>query len=154
GVPTITKQPAGTNINLTQTAAFCVTATGAGTLTYQWRVNGVNILGATNSCIFVSNVQAKDAGAYDCLVANGVAVVTSDQAVLVVLDFPPGPFPADDFDNRVELFGATGDLEVDNRGATKQPGEPNPAGKPGGSSVWYKWTATDTGIATFRTTGS
>lgn len=30
-------------------------------------------------------------------------------------------------------------------GATKQPGEPNHAGDPGGASVWFEWTAPETG---------
>jgi hypothetical protein len=32
-----------------------------------------------------------------------------------------------------------------NYGATKQPGEPNHAGDPGGASVWFEWTAPQTG---------
>jgi hypothetical protein len=35
-----------------------------------------------------------------------------------------------------------------NWGATKEAGEPNHGGDPGGASVWYSWTAPDTGVAT------
>lgn len=38
--------------------------------------------------------------------------------------------------------------------ATKEPGEPNHAGNAGGASVWFRWTATLTGTATFSTEGS
>lgn len=34
-----------------------------------------------------------------------------------------------------------------NWGATKQAGEPNHAGDPGGASVWYSWTAPESGFA-------
>src|SRR6201999_1553108 len=34
-----------------------------------------------------------------------------------------------------------------NWGATKQAGEPDHAGDPGGASVWYSWTPTESGEA-------
>ncbi len=41
-----------------------------------------------------------------------------------------------------------------NVGATKEVGEPNHAGNSGGSSVWYKWTASSNTIAVISTEGS
>ena len=41
-----------------------------------------------------------------------------------------------------------------NVGATKEPGEPDHAGNPGGASVWYKWVAPNTSTYTFNTIGS
>src|SRR2546425_3226634 len=38
--------------------------------------------------------------------------------------------------------------------ASKEAGEPDHAGNPGGHSVWYGWTATNATPATFETTGS
>jgi hypothetical protein len=65
----------------------------------------------------------------------------------------------DDFDAATDLGDSpnTGaSSEWGNLGATKQPGEPNHDGDPGGSSVWYAWTAPASGtvkvdacIATF-----
>jgi hypothetical protein len=49
------------------------------------------------------------------------------------------------------MSGLTGGA---NRFATREPGEPDHADKPGGKSVWYTWTAPVTGIATFVTRGS
>ena len=37
-----------------------------------------------------------------------------------------------------------------NVGATKEPGEPDHAGDPGGASVWYTWTAPADGVADVR----
>jgi PKD repeat protein len=38
--------------------------------------------------------------------------------------------------------------------ATKEPGEPEIAGNPGGKSVWWQWQAPRTGLVTIETTGS
>ena len=56
------------------------------------------------------------------------------------------PPPNDNFVNAILLTGEKSDpsgvLSSTNIfGATKEPGEPNHAGKPGGKSVWYKWIA-------------
>ena len=42
-------QPASVTVGLGQTATFSVTASGSGTLTYQWYKNGAAIIGATSS---------------------------------------------------------------------------------------------------------
>jgi Ca2+-binding RTX toxin-like protein len=47
-----------------------------------------------------------------------------------------------------ELTGTTTSTNI---GATKQPGEPNHAGDPGGHSVWFRWTAQVTGNESFTT---
>ncbi|HEX4304565.1 MAG TPA: hypothetical protein VHZ54_00875 [Solirubrobacterales bacterium] len=60
-------------------------------------------------------------------------------------------FPAnDDFEDAVDLgdWTSVGSAsETGNLGATKQPGEPDHDGDPGGSSVWFTWTAPATGEA-------
>src|SRR5581483_8524117 len=52
------------------------------------------------------------------------------------------------------LDGASGQVSLTNIGATKQPGEPDHAGNPGGKSVWFRWTAPASGTATITTGGS
>jgi len=52
----------------------------------------------------------------------------------------------DNFANATIVTGKPGDSPPpsffgDNINATKEPGEPNHAGNPGGRSVWWKWTA-------------
>jgi hypothetical protein len=73
----------------------------------------------------------------------------------VQLHLRQGTAPAnDDFANATTLTGDTTWASGSNAGATAEPGEPQHAGKPGGASVWYRWTATDDGPATVTTTGS
>jgi hypothetical protein len=57
-----------------------------------------------------------------------------------------GPPANDDFAQTQALPGApTVSVSGSNALAGKEPGEPNHAGKPGGSSVWFSWTAPETG---------
>ena len=47
--PAITTQPIGQTVNVGQSAAFSVAATGTAPLSYQWKKNGTAIAGATSS---------------------------------------------------------------------------------------------------------
>lgn len=60
----------------------------------------------------------------------------------------------DDFASRALLSGASGSVDGINFCATKEVGEPNHAGNPGGHSVWYRWVAPRSGAAMFTTEGS
>ncbi len=66
------------------------------------------------------------------------------------LGFTPAP-PNDDFINRIKLSGSRFSINVSNAGATKELGEPDHSGNPGGSSVWYSWTAPASGRVTLST---
>ena len=61
---------------------------------------------------------------------------------------------SDTFANCVALAGKVGLLTDNTLNASKQTGEPNHAGNPGGHSVWYCWTATTNQPVTFNTIGS
>jgi subtilisin-like proprotein convertase family protein len=50
--------------------------------------------------------------------------------------------------------GANGSVTGSTRLATKESGEPSHAGNSGGLSIWYCWTAPDSGTVTFDTIGS
>jgi hypothetical protein len=121
-------------------------------LAYQWRLNGVNIPDATNATFVIGSIQGTESGSYSVVIADEHQAITFQVAVLVI-DVPPIP-PADSFTNRVTLSGAAGIASGNNRNATQEIGEPVHAGKRGGKSVWYTWTAPDNGVAMFRTTGS
>jgi hypothetical protein len=57
-----------------------------------------------------------------------------------------GPPLNDDLSKAQALGGgASGEGSSSNHFATKQPGEPEHAGEPGGHSVWFKWTAPRSG---------
>src|SRR5438552_2711315 len=63
--------------------------------------------------------------------------------------------PANDkFQDAAALPQSSGNTSGTNVGATKEAGEPNHAGQPGGRSVWWRWTAPSAGPASFDTLGS
>ena len=66
------------------------------------------------------------------------------------LQFIPAP-GNDDFEGRVSIGGSRKQLIASNAGATRQPGEPEHFGNPGGSSVWYSWKAPASGRVTLST---
>jgi hypothetical protein len=149
----IVAQPTNTTAALGGGATFCISATGSAPIRYQWRHNGASIPGATNACLTITNVTLADGGAYQVALENAAGTLVSDSALLVfaVPDAPPG----DSFADRVSLgTNSSGTVRSTNTFATKEPGEPDHAGKPGGASVWYQWTAPSNGVATFRTVGS
>ena len=80
----ITKHPADATLNPGGALNLSVTASGTAPITYQWRKDGVNIAGATQSAYAVGSVQAGDAGSYDVVVTNPVRSVTSRAAAVKV----------------------------------------------------------------------
>src|SRR5688572_29634406 len=60
----------------------------------------------------------------------------------------------DRFVNALVISGSTGSTTGSNTSANKEQGEPNHADNPGGSSIWYRWTAPATGPYSFNTDGS
>jgi uncharacterized repeat protein (TIGR02543 family) len=86
--PTITAQPQSQTVNQGASATFSVTATGTQPMGYQWRFNGNNISGATESTYTRNNVQASDVGHYSVLVSNAGGSVASANAALD-LNAPP-----------------------------------------------------------------
>jgi hypothetical protein len=148
--PSITTQPQSQTVITGGTANFTVTATGGGTLRYQWRKTGTNISGATRTIYTISNVQSNDSGFYSVQVTNTSGTVTSSKATLTVVAPPPN----DLFSNSIALNGVSAAANGYNFGAGKTVGEPNHAGNAGGSSVWWSWTAPVSGTVTLDTIGS
>ena len=70
------------------TAQFSVGASGGGPLQYQWRFNGSDLYGATNSTLGLTNVQMNQAGLYSVAVANAANSAAAD-TVLRVVAFAP-----------------------------------------------------------------
>ncbi len=69
--PVITAQPVNLSASSGSTATFAVTATGAEPLSYQWRFNGADIVGATSASLELSLVSAASQGVYTVLVTDG-----------------------------------------------------------------------------------
>jgi uncharacterized lipoprotein YddW (UPF0748 family) len=86
--PTITAQPQSQTLTAGSAATFSVTASGSATLSYQWRLNGTNISGATASSYTRASVQPGDAGSYAVIVTNFAGSATSSDALLTVNVLP------------------------------------------------------------------
>lgn len=86
--PTITEQPTGVTNFPGATIGFSVTATSAIPLNYQWRFNGTNLPGATNSTLSRPAVTLANAGTYGVTAFNALGSVTSSNAALFVRSAP------------------------------------------------------------------
>ena len=91
--PVISAQPVSLGVNAGDSATFSVTATGSGTLSYQWYLDSVAIVGATHSTYTVPSAATTDAGTYDVVVSNTVGSVTSSAATLTVTVVNVGTTP-------------------------------------------------------------
>jgi hypothetical protein len=80
----ITQQPQSQVVNIGETATFTVVANGAGAISYQWRKNGVDVAGATDSTLTLPNVQPTDTAVYTALVVSGTEAALSAPAILAV----------------------------------------------------------------------
>ncbi len=74
--PASVAQPAGTAASLTVVAS--------GSPAYQWRKNGVNVVGATNATLPFAALTAADTASYDVVLTNASGTVTSNAATVVV----------------------------------------------------------------------
>jgi hypothetical protein len=92
--PVITSQPGpAATVNLGGPATFNVSASSSTLpLSYQWRLNGQPISGATNATISIFPVPATNAN-YDVVITNQGGVVTSSVAPLTVR----GPYVVSDW---------------------------------------------------------
>jgi hypothetical protein len=81
---TITTQPVGRTLCEGAALNLSVAATGQAPITYQWRLNGSPIQGATSSTYSVAAVTPAAAGDYTCVVTNPCVVRTSNAATVVV----------------------------------------------------------------------
>ncbi|MBI5764277.1 MAG: immunoglobulin domain-containing protein [Planctomycetes bacterium] len=82
--PTISQQPADQTACVGQPVTFEVTATGVGSISYQWRYGGMDISGATGSSFTINPVTQGSAGSYYVVVTDSCGFVTSTAATLTV----------------------------------------------------------------------
>ncbi len=82
--PKVVTQPITQAVIAGNPVTLSVSVTGSDPLTYQWRLNGTNVLGATNSSLQITNAQPQHAGVYDVTVFNSVGATFSEKATLTV----------------------------------------------------------------------
>ncbi len=82
--PVFLTQPQSLVVTQGATATFTATTAGPGPQTYNWRLNGTTIPGATNLTYTRANVQATNAGNYTVVASNSSGSTTSAVAVLVI----------------------------------------------------------------------
>ena len=151
---TITTQPQSQNVPTGAALRLSVQATGTGPLSYQWRLNGVDIPGANSSIFTLPGFQPADSGDYTVAVGDATGAVNSEVARVRAANLTGLPF-TDAMNGQNRITGLSGTGRGSNVSATKEPGEPNHANKPGTNSVWLSWQAPLLGgVATFDTAGS
>jgi PKD repeat protein len=147
--PRITLQPQDQEVIDRQgTAVFSVVATSIGTPSYQWRKDGLDLVGQTDSLLVLSQTRTNQAGAYSVLVSNGAGSVESRQARLTVRSRPPN----DDFAFRIQLEGTNLTATGSTVNATTEFGEATGRGYL--HSVWWSWVAPTDGTVVADLTGS
>ncbi len=153
--PTITTQPASQTVMVGGNVTFNVTATGTETLTYQWRLNGVNIASATGSTLALTSVTTNQAGSYVVLVSNSAGSVTSSPALVTVTspdDVPPTiylrPLVTYVYTNTVTLSGTA----ADDRGVASVEVQQGDGAfvAANGTTNWVATVALDPGTNTIR----
>lgn len=83
--PSITAQPMNQTVSAGQTATFSVTASGPGTLSYQWQMNDADIGGANSASYTTPQTTTADSGQrFRVKISNAYGSVTSKEATLTV----------------------------------------------------------------------
>ena len=81
---TITTQPTSkAGVCLGGSTSLSVSTTSTGTVSFQWKKDGVNIAGANANILTISNITAADIGTYTVDVTN-VCTVTSNPAIIAL----------------------------------------------------------------------
>jgi autotransporter-associated beta strand protein len=89
--PVITRAPEPVAVSFGGSGTLSVVATSpVQPLSYQWRWNGVNIAGATNPTLTLTNIQTNLSGLYDVVVANSQSFTNS--TAVSVGNIPPPQF--------------------------------------------------------------
>ena len=86
GNPVVMTQPLGDAICAGEDLTLSVEAIPPAGLSYQWRQDGVDIDGATDSSYSISFAALADAGVYDVVVSNPCGPTPSNLAEVVVVD--------------------------------------------------------------------
>ena len=168
-LPTITTQLHSQTVTTGREVTLFVNAAGTPPLSYQWRKNGVNVAGATNSSLVLSAVSSGDAATYTVVITNSAGSITSGAAVITVapaffpqpsglaLDSSGNIYVADRSTNTVQRVSTLGVITLvagtsgsagstDGAGAAARFSQPSGVSSTSGAIL----TVADTGNATLR----
>ena len=87
--PLLTTNPAPQLVRLGTNVTFTAAASGLPAPNFQWRFNGTNISGMTNSALTIAQVGLANAGNYSVVATNVVGSAVSSDALLSFV--PPTP---------------------------------------------------------------
>jgi poly(3-hydroxybutyrate) depolymerase len=111
--PVVTTQPTDQRVIAGQPATFSVAATGSGALRYQWRKNGVNLIGATDGSLALPVALTADSGAtLSVVVSSAGGSATSTAATLGVSPATGAPVILTSPERARVLVGQTGAFSV------------------------------------------
>ncbi|MEE9295032.1 MAG: immunoglobulin domain-containing protein [Phycisphaerae bacterium] len=90
----ITQQPFGITVCEGQAAQLSVSAVGppGETLSYQWRQDGLDVVGATEDTLNIPAGIQSDNGSYRCIITATCAEIEFSAAVDLVVNAPPTEF--------------------------------------------------------------
>ncbi len=94
--PTFTVQPYSHVSWTGGSVGFSAQATASDSLFYQWKHDGSDLNGQTNTILTLSNLTAADAGTYALTAWTTEGTNTSEIATLVIIDPTPGSPPVND----------------------------------------------------------
>lgn len=80
--PVFSAQPVSQTISSGSTVVFSAPASDA--TSYQWKLNGGNVAGATSSMLVLRGATAANAGTYTCVATNSIGSTTSSAATLAI----------------------------------------------------------------------
>jgi hypothetical protein len=85
GWPVFTVQPGNQTAATGGTIYLHARAVASQSISYQWQLNGTNIIGATNDDLIVTNATQGNAGKYQALITSGFGFASSSMATVTVL---------------------------------------------------------------------
>jgi len=86
--PIILQEPGDQYSPTGGTVTFSSLGAGLYGVTYQWQFNGVNIAGATNATLTLTNMQTANVGSYQVIISNSFGSVISIAATFTIIPPP------------------------------------------------------------------
>lgn len=114
--PTIKNQPLSKTAEANSTVTLYVVAQGSGTLSYQWKLNGEDVAGATDDTLQIHNLNPDLEGAYTCSVSNDCGTTVSQAANVQIKSQNGGPvleLTEVNFDFGLVKVGDSKDVTID-----------------------------------------